>query len=102
MAQGPTLRFIKMKAGGNAIMILPATSFVNFLNFGQELGQEMAALDPVVKAEEGVNDDFIKGYLSAVSFMQNMFIEQLNKAMVNVEIAEITPGSVGKVDPEAI
>lgn len=102
MAQGIPLRFIKLKAEGNAVIVLPAASFIKFFEYYNTLSQEMAAISPEDKTREGVSDDFIKGFASAVTFMNNSFHTQLNKAMVDIEIAEITPGSTERIKPDSI
>jgi hypothetical protein len=102
MAQGFQLRFIKLKAEGNAVIVLPATSFIKFFEYYNTLSAEMAAVSPEDKMQEGITDEFIKGFASAVVFMNNSFTEQLNKATVDIQIAEITPGSTERIKPESI
>lgn len=104
MAGGQVLRFIKLKPkdSGTSIMALPAGSFIKFFEFATQAGEEMMTLPETTKIEEKISDEFIGGYIAAVNFMKNMFIDQMNKAMVNTEIAEITPGSVSEIDPSKI
>ena len=102
MAGGQTLRFIKLKVGESGIMVLPATSFIKFFDYGQEVVKEISALPETTKIEEGMTDEFLKGFQSALNFMQKSFVDQFNKSLVDIEIAEITPGSTEKVNPDSI
>ena len=100
MAGGQILRFIKLKPkdSGTSIMVLPAGSFIKFFEFAEQAGQEMMALPEATKIEEKISDEFIGGYIAAVNFMKNTFIDQMNRALVDTEIAEITPGSISEID----
>ena len=102
MAGGQNLRFIKLKAGGNTVMVLPASSFINFFDYGREVAKEIAALPEATRVEEGMSEEFLKGFQAGLSFLQNSFTDQLNKSLVDIQIAEITPGSTEKIKPDSI
>jgi hypothetical protein len=102
MAGGQNLRFIKLKAGGNTIMVLPASSFIKFFEYGQEVVKEVAALPEADRIEANMGEEYLRGFNEAMIFMKNSFTEQLNKSLVDMEIAEITPGSVEKINPDSI
>lgn len=102
MVGGQKLRFIKLKAGGNTVMVLPASSFIGFFDYGKEVVKEIAALPEATRIEEGMSEEFLKGFGAALNFLQNSFTEQLNKSLVDIQIAEITPGSTEKIKPDSI